>query len=63
MSNGLQDPRNVSITLRDESNNNVVTWVLLNARPRRYATGPLHGRGTDVAIEELVLVCERIDID
>jgi phage tail-like protein len=51
----------VTINLMDDANSNVVqTWVLTNPRPIKL-TGPnLSGKGTDVAIEELVLVAEGI---
>jgi phage tail-like protein len=37
-------------------------WVLKNARPMKYTGPALNGKGTDVAIEELVLSCERIEL-
>lgn len=40
----------------------VVTWTLSNARPIKYTGPALSGKGTDVAIEELVLACEKIEI-
>lgn len=38
------------------------TWTLSNARPIKYTGPPLNDKGTDVAIEELVLACEKIEI-
>lgn len=37
-------------------------WILQRARPMKYTGPALNGKGTDVAIEELVLACERIDL-
>jgi phage tail-like protein len=56
--------RTVAIQLLDEHRDGpVVTWVLHGARPVRHVSGPLDATGTDVAIEELVLSCERLDIE
>jgi phage tail-like protein len=57
--------RNVTISLRDESGQNVVmTWRLTNARPMRYTAPSFNAKGgTDVAIEELVLSCEDLKIE
>ena len=38
------------------------TWTLSNARPMKYTGPSLTGKGTDVAIEELVLACEHIEV-
>lgn len=62
---GSQDAlRTVTIQLLSEDRSTTaVTWQLSGARPIKY-TGPgLNGKGTDVAIEELVLACERIDFE
>lgn len=57
----LQD---VVIELRDESGENVaVVWQLTNARPLSYTGPTLNGTGTEVAVEELVLACEDIEME
>jgi phage tail-like protein len=57
----LQD---IVIELRDESGENVaVAWQLTNARPLSYTGPTLSGAGTEVAVEELVLACEDIDME
>ena len=54
----------VVIELRDESGENVaVSWQLTAARPLKYTGPTLSGNGTDIAIEELVLACEDIDME
>lgn len=56
--------RTVTIELLSEDRaTTAVTWTLTGARPMKY-TGPgLNGKGTDVAVEELVLTCENIEIE
>jgi phage tail-like protein len=54
--------RTVIIQLMDEQRQNAVQqWTLTNARPTKLTGPALTGKGTDVAIEELVLISERID--
>lgn len=62
--NGSQDARRtVRIDLQSEDRSQVVqTWVLANARPIKYTGPALNGKGTDVAVEELVISAERIEI-
>lgn len=63
---GAQDARrNVTIHLRDETNTStVMTWKLTNARPLRYTVPAFNAKtGTEVAIEELVLSCEDLQIE
>jgi phage tail-like protein len=53
----------VVINLMSEDRTTVVqTWTLTNARPMKYTLSGLNGKGTDVAIEELVLASEHIEI-
>ena len=55
--------RTVTVQLQNEDRTSIVQeWKLTNTRPVKY-TGPSRGpKGTDLAIEELVLSCERIDL-
>ena len=56
--------RNVTIHLLDEERTGpAVTWKLRNARPVRHVSGPLVATGSDIAIEELVLSYERLDVE
>jgi phage tail-like protein len=61
---GAQDAlRTVTIKLQSEDHTTVAQeWKLTNARPTKYTGPSLNAKGTDVAIEELVLACERIDL-
>jgi phage tail-like protein len=55
----------VTIELMDEAHTApVMTWRLSNARPMKYTGATLNAKGgTDVAIEELVLSCEKLDVE
>jgi phage tail-like protein len=56
--------RTVRIMLMTEDHSApVFTWRLLEARPAKYTTGPFSGKGTDVAVEELVLTYERLEME
>lgn len=62
--NGDQsDLRTVKIDLLSEDREAVaMSWKLLRARPIKYTGPSLNAKGTDVAVEELVLAAHRIDI-
>ena len=62
--NGGQGVRTVTIQLMSEDHTSVVmTWKLLRARIIKHVSGPLHAKGTDVAIEEITLAYERLEIE
>ncbi|MDA0166276.1 phage tail protein [Solirubrobacter ginsenosidimutans] len=63
--NGSQEAlRSVTIQLLSEDRATVAqTWKLTNARPIKYTGPQLSGKGTDVAIEELVLASERLEME
>src|SRR4029078_4584088 len=63
--NGNQNAlRTVVISLQNEDHSGVVmTWKLLRARIVKYTSGPLNGKGTDVAMEEIVLAYERLELE
>lgn len=64
---GDQDQlRNVTIQLLNEERDPTKVaqeWRLINARPTKFTGPSLNGKGTDVAIEELVLACEDIILE
>jgi len=60
---GDQATRTVTITLLGEDRSAVMQWRLLRARPVRYSAGPLEAKGGDVAIEELTLAYERLELE
>ena len=55
--------RTVRIFLLAEDRTVVLTWILLRAWPAKYSFGELDAKGTDVAIEELVLAYERMEME
>lgn len=56
--------RNVTIQLQNEDHTAVVmTWKLLRARIIKHTSGPLNAKGTDVAIEEMTLAYERLELE
>lgn len=63
--NGNQNARRtVTITLRNEDHSqDVLTWKLQNARIIKHTSGPMNAKGTDVAMEELVLAYERLEME
>lgn len=62
--NGSQEQlKMVTISLKSEDHKTTVQkWKLTNARPIKYTGPSLSGKGNEVAVEELVLASERIDI-
>ncbi len=63
--NGNQNAlRNVVIHLQNEDHTAIVqTWKLLRARITKHVSGPLNAKGTDVAMEELTLSYERLEME
>ena len=61
---GPSKQRDVSIILRDEAGNNVQTWTLRRVVPSKY-TGPTLAAkgGGDVAMDELVLAAEAMELE
>jgi phage tail-like protein len=56
--------RNVVIQLQNEDHTQVVmTWKLIRARIIKHTSGPLNAKGTDVAMEELTLAYERLEME
>lgn len=56
--------RTVTIQLLAEDRSAVVmTWKLAGARIVKHVSGPLNGKGNDVALEELTLAYERLDVE
>jgi len=56
--------RTVTIQLQNEDHTDVVaTWKLLRARIIKNTYGPLNAKGTDVAMEEMVLAYERLEME
>ena len=63
--NGDQNAlRTVTIQLQNEDRTETVqTWKLLRARIIKHTSGPFNAKGTDVAMEEMVLAYERLEME
>lgn len=63
--NGDQNAlRNIVIQLQNEDHTAVVqTWKLIRARIIKHVSGPLNAKGTDVAMEELTIAYERLEME
>ena len=56
--------RTVRIQLQNEDHTEIaVTWILLRARIVKHVSGPFNAKGTDVAMEELTLAYERLEME
>ena len=56
--------RTVLIHMQNEDHSaTVLTWKLLRARIINSSFGPFNARGTDVAMEEMVLAYERLEME
>jgi phage tail-like protein len=62
--NGDQNAlRDVQVHLQNEDHTDVVqTWILHRSRIIKHTSGPLNAKGTDVAMEELVIAYERLEM-
>jgi phage tail-like protein len=63
--NGNQNAfKDITIQLQNEDHTAVVlTWRLRRARIIKHISGPMNAKGTDVAMEELTLAYERLDME
>ena len=56
--------RTVTIQLQSEDHSEVVqTWKLLRARIVKHSSGPFNAKGNDVAMEEIVIAYERLEME
>lgn len=56
--------RTVRVHLMSEDHNGPVqSWNLLRARIIKYVSGPFNAKGTDVAMEELTIAYERMEME
>ena len=60
---GSPEKRTIIITLQSEDRSTTAAvWTLKEAFPIKYTGPSLNGTGTDVAVEELVVACEIIEM-
>jgi len=56
--------RTVTVRLMSEDHSSVVqTWKLLRARIVKHTSGPFNAKANEVAIEEMVLAYERLEME
>ena len=56
--------RNVVVQLQSEDHTAIVqTWKLMRARIIKHISGPMNAKGTDVAMEELTIAYERLEME
>lgn len=55
--------RSVVIVLLDDERSEVARWQLRDAFPQKYEGPRLNAKTSEVAIETLVLCCERIELE
>ena len=59
-----ESKRNITVHLLSEDRKTTaMTWKLTNAFPMKYTAPTLNSTGADVAIEELVVACEQIELE
>ena len=49
--------------MSEDHRDTVATWVLKRARIIKYVSGPFNAKGTDVAMEELTIAYERMELE
>jgi phage tail-like protein len=54
--------KDVTVTLMSEDRTPVLEWRLLRARISKCTYGPLNAKGNDAAMEEMVLIYERLEL-
>ena len=60
---GAAERRSGSIVLRDEGGNDVLRWNFQEAWPSKYSAPAFNAKTNEVAIEELVLQVEYLELD
>lgn len=55
--------RTVTITLRDDDGAGVMKWRLSKAQPLKWTGSSLNSKGTEIAIEEFILMFEVMEIE
>jgi phage tail-like protein len=59
--NGQPDRRNGVVSLLDETGQKKVAWKIFNVFPIKWEGPSLNAKGNEIAIETLVLCCERLE--
>jgi phage tail-like protein len=60
---GTVERHNVSVTLLDQQGGPRVTWNLFECWPKSWTGPSLNATSDEIAVEQVVLACERIEVD
>jgi phage tail-like protein len=60
---GSTERHDISITLLDHLGQAKITWNLFDCWPRQWTGPSLNATADEVAVEQLVLACERVEVD
>ncbi len=60
---GNVERHDISIILLDDNGNAKITWNLFDCWPRQWTGPSLNATTDDLAVEQLVLACERVEVD
>jgi len=60
---GNIERHDISIMLLDNNGNAKITWNLFDCWPRQWTGPSLNATADDLAVEQLVLACERVEVD
>lgn len=60
---GSVERHDISITLLDDHGNARITWNLFDCWPKSWSGPSLSASSNEVAIEQLTLACERVEVD
>jgi phage tail-like protein len=60
---GSVERHDISIMLLDANGNAKITWNLFDCWPRQWTGPSLNATTDDLAVEQLVLACERVEVD
>ena len=60
---GHVERHDISITLLDDAGNAKITWNLFACWPRQWTGPSLNATADDLAVEQLILACERVEVD
>jgi phage tail-like protein len=60
---GNVERHDISITLLDDTGSPTVTWNLFDCWPRQWTGPSLNATADDLAVEQIVLACERVEVD
>lgn len=55
--------RNMTIIICDEKGQDAKRWVIRDAWPVKYTASSMKAKGNEVAIEEIELACEEVQLD